>query len=80
MKAFQAYASGGFCTAAETPRKAAESFFSRFPSKRKCNIIEGESDGHFFTVTYGRTSEGQWPMSIKDVTRGGVAALPDVAA
>ena len=81
MKEFQAYAKGNTVTA-PTPRAAALAFFERFPDKRKCNIIEGKTDGHFFTVTYGRASEGQWPQSFKDVTKKTATALPagEVAA
>lgn len=74
--AFKAYAKDGHVTA-ETPRKAAEAFFSRFPTKRKCDVIQGEHDGLFFTVKYGRLSLGQWPQQFKDVTKKTAATLPD---
>jgi hypothetical protein len=81
MKAFQAYAKGCRTTSAASPRAAAEAFFVAFPDKRKCNVIEGKTDGHFFTVTYGRTSEGEWPQSYKDITKKSAANLPhEVAA
>lgn len=79
MKAFQAYSTGGFKATAETARKAADKFFADFPTKRKCNVIEGKVDGHFFTVTYGQRSKGEWPMSFKDVTKKTVSTLPDVS-
>lgn len=79
MKAFQAWATGGFRITRDTPRAAAAAFFEKFPGKRKCSITEGTTDGGFFTVTYGRASLGQWPRIWKDVTPKGVAALPDTA-
>ena len=66
---FQAYAKGNFRVTASTPHDAAYKFFSEYPNKRKCNIIEGVQDGAFFTVTYGLSSKGEWPRSYKDVTR-----------
>lgn len=77
MKGFKAYGVG--CTAtAETPLKAGEKFFQNFPDKRKCNVIEGTIDGPFFTVRYGRKSEGDWPRSWKDITKKTVATLPNL--
>ena len=77
-KAYQAYATGASVTR-DTPREAAKAFFEAFPNKRKCNVTEGETDGLFFTVAYGRSSEGQWPQSWKDVTKKTVDQLPDKA-
>ena len=77
QKAFQAYRDGGTVTASSA-RKAAAEFFKRFPSKRKCNVMEGSIDGQFFTVFYGRTSEGDWPQSYRDVTKKTMIELPDV--
>ena len=77
MKAYQAYGADSSTFTADTPRKAALGFFSAFPNKRKCNVIEGETDGIFFTVRYGRKSEGQWPSYYKDVTKKAAADLPD---
>ena len=76
MKAYQAYGTDSRATAS-TPRKAATAFFERFPNKRKCTVIEGETDGQFFTVHYGRKSEGKWPSSWRDVTKKMVSELPD---
>ena len=76
MKAYRAYGTNCNATAA-TPRQAAEAFFAQYPNKRKCSVIEGELDGHFFTVSYGRASEGKWPSSWKDVTKKVVADLPN---
>lgn len=73
MKAYRASADGGYGATAETPRKAAEKFFSDFPNKRKCSVHEGETDGHFFTVALGRGSPKSW----KDVTKKQVCSLPD---
>jgi hypothetical protein len=75
MKAFQAYGTAGKVTR-ETPRAAAVAYFEAFPTSRKCSVIEGEADGGFFTVRYGRASLGQWPQSFKDVTKKTVATLP----
>lgn len=76
MKAFQAYSKHGKILAV-TPRLAALAFFKHFPKARKCNIIEGEKDGVFFTVRYGRASAGEWPQSFKDVTKKTIDTLPD---
>ena len=78
MKAFQAYAKGATVVAL-TARAAARKFFERFPNRRKCNVIEGEADGLFFSIRYGRKSEGEWPQSWRDITKGQVETLPDVA-
>lgn len=80
MKAYQAYAKGGFTVTAENPRDAALLFFRKFPDKRKCNIIEGEHDGQFFTITYGPVSQGMWPRSYKDVTRKTIPNVSEVTA
>jgi len=77
MKQFQAYASGGFKVVADNPRAAALLFFQTYPTKRKCTLIEGVKDGHFFCVTYGRASEGNWPQSFKDITKKRAALLPE---
>jgi hypothetical protein len=76
-KEYRASATGGFVAYASTPRAAAEKFFTAFPKKRKCNIIEGTSDGTFFTVTFGRASEGKWPQSWKDISQKTVQTLPE---
>ena len=70
MKAYQAYSSRGQVTA-ETPCDAAAAFFDKFPTARKCDIVEGEKDGAFFTVAYGRISPKSW----KDVTKKTAATL-----
>jgi hypothetical protein len=75
-KAYQAYAAGVSCSA-PTARKAAQQFFERFPSKRKCNVIEGKIEGDFFVVSYGRRSDGNWPESFRDITKKTAANLPD---
>ena len=77
MKAFRASAAGGSCVTADTPRQAALALFDKHPEKRKCDVIEGEADEHFFTVAYGRASEGKWPKSWKNVTRKTISDLPD---
>jgi hypothetical protein len=71
-KAYRASAKDNGLTAS-TPREAAILFFERFPSRRKCNVIEGEADGPFFTVRYGKP----WPRSWKDVTKKTAAQLPE---
>lgn len=78
-KEFQAYGKAGRVTAA-TPRKAAQAYFEMAPTSRKCSVVEGESDGAFFTVRYGRSSEGDWPSSWRDVTKRQVPTLPDEGA
>jgi hypothetical protein len=75
MKAYRASATGCGATA-ETPKAAAEKFFTMFPTKRKCDIIEGQTDGRFFTVTYGRASVGEWPQYYKAVTKKTADTLP----
>lgn len=76
MKAFRAY--GADCgVTAETAQEAAKLFFEKFPNKRKCDVVEGTKDGHFFTVRYGRKSTGDWPQSFKDVTKKTVSTLPN---
>lgn len=74
--AFQAYGNAGKRTA-ESPRAAALAYFQAFPNARRCNVIEGRHDGQFFTVRYGRSSEGDWPMSYNNVTKGQAHALPE---
>ena len=76
MKAFQAYATGCTVVSTESPKAAAIEFFSKNPTKRKCNVTQGALEGHFFVVKYGRVSEGEWPQSFKDVTRKTMMALP----
>lgn len=76
MKSFRAYGNAGHVTC-DTPRSAAEKYFKDFPSSRKCSIVEGEFDGNFFTVAYGRTSEGKWPYQAKDVTKKRLTSLPN---
>lgn len=75
MKAFQAYGKAGKVTCG-TAREAAQTYFQRFPQSRKCDVIEGSSAGPFFTVRYGRASEGDWPQSFKDVTKKTAGDLP----
>ena len=69
MKAYQAYSSIHGNVTADTAKQAALLFFEKFPKARKCNIVQGTTDGRFFTVTYGRASTGEWPESYKDITR-----------
>lgn len=77
MKAFQAY-SEGCCVTALTPRKAAEGFFINFPKKRKCNVVEGNADGYFFTVTYKISPLGERPQNWKNITKKDAHNLPDI--
>jgi len=72
---YQAYAKGCAVTA-DSPKNAAIMFFARFPSKRKCNIIAGESEGQSFIVRYGNYSTGEWPYSAKDITKKMIETLP----
>ena len=75
MKGFKAYAPG-HSVMAETPRDAAIKFFTMYPTKRKCDVIAGESRDGFFTVTYGRASVGEWPQYYKAVTKKTAIDLP----
>lgn len=73
---FRAYSERhGYCIG-ESPRDAALKFFEKYPNARKCEIIEGKSDGRLFTVIYGKASEFDWPDYYKNVTRKTVMALP----
>lgn len=74
--AFRASSKHGGVTAS-TPREAAQLHFEKFPQSRKCDVIQGTVDGHFFTVAYGRASLGQWPTSWKDVTKKNIDSLPN---
>ena len=74
---YQAYGTGGERVTAPTPLLAAKTFFIAFPNKRKCDVIQGERKNGFFTVTFGRSSEGKWPKSFRDVTKKTAADLPD---
>ena len=67
-QAFQAWGNAGKVTK-DTPQQAAQAYFQAFPKARKCNVIQGEQDGGFFVVRYGRASLGDWPTSYKDVTK-----------
>jgi len=78
MKAYRAYATG--CGVTESnPRAAAAKFFTTFPTKRKCTVVQGEIDNGFFVVKYGRQSTGNWPDQWKDVTKKQVETLPENA-
>jgi hypothetical protein len=79
MKAYQAYATDAKNVTAATPRKAAVAFFEANPGKRKCNVTQGDLEGHFFVVTYGRKKEGDPPTSWKDVTKKTLQDIPDLA-
>ena len=72
MKAWQAYGPAGRVTSTDSPQAAQRTFFAAFPKARKCNVVEGELDGSFFTVAYGRASEGRWPRNWKNVTKNTV--------
>lgn len=71
-KAYQAY-SHEFRVTAETPRKAAEQFFENYPAKRKCDVTEGEIDGNFFRVAFGRNASQRYV----DVTKKTLVDLPN---
>lgn len=75
-KAYQAYGTAGRVTKS-TPRQAATAYFQQFPTSRKCDVVEGEQSEHFFTVKYGRASNGEWPKSFKAVTKKTANDLPD---
>lgn len=73
-QAFQAYGNAGRVTK-PTAREAAAAYFEQWPTSRKCNVVQGETDGAFFTVSYGRASEGKWPTTHKDVTKKTAATI-----
>lgn len=77
MKAFRAYADGASVTAL-TARAAARKFFEQYPTRRKCNVTEGETDGAFFVVRLSLLA-GKKLQSWKDVTKKTAETLPDVA-
>lgn len=75
---FRAYGKGGIGgVTAATPKAAALAFFEKFPERRKCNVIEGETDGHFFSVKFGLNADGNKPQSWKGVTKKLALTLPD---
>jgi hypothetical protein len=80
-RAFRAYAKNHSSMTADTPKGAAEAFFTANPSARKCNVTEGKieiTDGReFFVSAYGREN---WPQSWKDVTKKTAGALVDAKA
>lgn len=75
--AFQAYAASKYRhVTADTPRAAAEKFFSENPRAKKCEIIEGTYDGAFFTRAIRMNTKGQPARSFRDVTKAKIAELP----
>lgn len=73
MKAYRAFGAGAGCTA-NTPRAAAVMFFERFPTKRKCDVREGEASGDgFFTVVLGKGAGAKW----NNVTKRTAHDLPN---
>lgn len=70
MTKFRAYASGGFTAwSDQSPRDAAAQFFTTYPTKRKCNVSEGETrDGLFISTARHRF--------FADVTPAKVGTLP----
>lgn len=73
MKAYKAYGTRGHVTD-DSPKKAAKKYFDTFPDSRKCDVIEGEYDGLFFTVKFGRVSSGEWPYSVKTLLKSRLKA------
>ena len=73
-KAFQAYAAQGSVTAA-TPREAAQQFFTKYPNRRKCDVVEGTHDGQCFTRVVGLRA-GNRTVAFYDVTKKTAADLP----
>lgn len=71
---YQAWGKSGYRVTKDTPKQAAEAFFTANPTARKCNVTEGTVDGAFFTVVYGVGRTLRWT----DVTKKLAAALPDV--
>jgi len=74
IRMFRAHANGGFACSMDTPQQAAIKFFETFPTKRKCDVIEGWVDQvGFFTVRFGKP----WPKSWKAITKKTACNLPD---
>lgn len=73
MKAFQASSNHGSRTGT-TPRAAATAFFNAYPKARKCDVREGDVNGHFFTLRFavGGMDGRRW----SDVSRRSLADLP----
>lgn len=76
---FSAYGKQGRVVA-DSPAQAARGYFERFPSSRKCTVVEGHIEGGFFVTSYGGgLSYGyasNWPQSFRDVTRKTLESLP----
>lgn len=79
MKAYRASSKHGGITAA-TPQQAAQAFFDKFPTARKCNVHEGESEGGFFTIRLSLLAGAPRAQSWKDVTKKQIASLPNSEA
>lgn len=60
---------------ADTPRAAAQGFFNKYPTKRKCTIWAGTVDGSFFTVAIRLCGRGV--SHYNDVTKKSMAYLPN---
>ncbi len=63
-----------------TAQDAAAAFFATFPGKRKCSVIEGTTDGAFFTMRFGIGPGMSAPQQWKDVTPKTVKDLPGADA
>ena len=74
VTSFRATGANGAYSYGDTPRQAAERFFERFDTRRKCDVIEGRIEGHFFSVTFRRGD--QRPQRWENVTKAGVSKLP----
>ena len=70
-KAFKAGLNGAY-SYGSNPREAATKFFEEHPSRRKCGVIEGELEGDFFVVKYGKP----WPRRWVNVTKAVLGDVP----
>ncbi len=61
---------------AATPRAAAESFFQRFPRKRKCTVLEGVLERGRFVQIYSLINDELSHASFVGVTRKSMLDLP----
>lgn len=77
MKAFQAYGTDQARVTRPTAKEAALAFFEQNPMKRKCDVVEGEKDGDFFTVACSLSGKTVRPQRWRDVTKKAALNLPE---
>lgn len=76
MKAYKAYGAQGDCASKSTPKAAAEAYFEKYPSSRKCDVVEGTTDGVCFTLACHIARPDKRPQSWKGVTKKSASQLP----